>query len=134
MPLYYGFVEAVLLAVFCLYAWKAGWTFAPPSAWRVLGPGGGVGASGTADFLSAPPPSDGGVSSGGGGGNGGVADCVCWVRSKHGRRAFCWVQKQQQQQHSAALPPPRRRRRVAGADARPCLHRRSRLARISRRL
>jgi len=37
VPLYYGLVEAVLLAIFCLYAWKAGWTFAPASARKVLG-------------------------------------------------------------------------------------------------
>lgn len=30
VPLYYGIVEAVLLAVFCLVCWKRGWTKAPP--------------------------------------------------------------------------------------------------------
>lgn len=29
VPLYYGVCEAVLLAIFCLGAWKAGWTKAP---------------------------------------------------------------------------------------------------------
>jgi len=29
VPLYYGFCEAVLLGIFCLLAWKAGWTKAP---------------------------------------------------------------------------------------------------------
>lgn len=29
VPLYYGLVEAVLLAVYCIVAWKAGWTKAP---------------------------------------------------------------------------------------------------------
>jgi predicted Na+-dependent transporter len=37
VPLYYGFIEAVILAIFCVYAWKAGWTFAPSSAYDVLG-------------------------------------------------------------------------------------------------
>jgi len=37
VPLYYGFIEAVILAIFCAYAWKAGWTFAPASAREVLG-------------------------------------------------------------------------------------------------
>lgn len=37
VPLYYGFVEAVVLAIFCFYAWKAGWTLAPASAAEVLG-------------------------------------------------------------------------------------------------
>jgi len=37
VPLYYGFVEAVLLAVFCLVAWKSGWTLAPSNADDVLG-------------------------------------------------------------------------------------------------
>ena len=36
VPLYYGFVEALLLAIFCVYAWKAGWTLAPASAEDVL--------------------------------------------------------------------------------------------------
>lgn len=38
VPLYYGFVEALLLAIFCVYAWKAGWTLAPASAEDVLRP------------------------------------------------------------------------------------------------
>jgi len=36
VPLFYGLVEAVVLAVFCVYAWKVGWTFAPGSAGEVL--------------------------------------------------------------------------------------------------
>jgi sodium/bile acid cotransporter 2 len=32
VPLIYGLVEAVALAVFCLSAWKAGWTYAPKNA------------------------------------------------------------------------------------------------------
>lgn len=30
VPLYYGIVEAVALAIFCLVCWKLGWTKAPP--------------------------------------------------------------------------------------------------------
>ncbi|KAL7580799.1 hypothetical protein ACA910_001077 [Epithemia clementina (nom. ined.)] len=30
VPLYYGIVEAVLLAAFCIVCWKMGWTKAPP--------------------------------------------------------------------------------------------------------
>lgn len=29
VPLYYGVVEAVVLAIFCLIAWQMDWTFAP---------------------------------------------------------------------------------------------------------
>jgi hypothetical protein len=29
VPLYYGFLEATLLGVYCIGAWKAGWTKAP---------------------------------------------------------------------------------------------------------
>lgn len=29
VPLFYGFVEAVAIGVYCLYAWKVGWTKAP---------------------------------------------------------------------------------------------------------
>ncbi|KAL7541231.1 hypothetical protein ACHAXR_011249 [Thalassiosira sp. AJA248-18] len=29
VPLYYGIVEAVLLGIYCTFAWKAGWTKAP---------------------------------------------------------------------------------------------------------
>jgi len=29
VPLYYGIMEAVLLAIFCLFCWKIGWTKAP---------------------------------------------------------------------------------------------------------
>ena len=36
VPLYYGFAEVVILAVFCLYSWKRGWTFAPARAREVL--------------------------------------------------------------------------------------------------
>ena len=36
MPLYYGFLEIVLLAIFSLYAWRAGWTYAPARAKDVL--------------------------------------------------------------------------------------------------
>jgi len=32
VPLYYAFVEVVVLAIFCLWAWKAGWTYAPKDA------------------------------------------------------------------------------------------------------
>mmetsp|Transcript_12243 Transcript_12243/g.17961 ORF Transcript_12243/g.17961 Transcript_12243/m.17961 type:complete len:402 (+) Transcript_12243:217-1422(+) len=31
VPLYYGLVEAVLIGIYCVVAWKAGWTKAPPS-------------------------------------------------------------------------------------------------------
>jgi predicted Na+-dependent transporter len=31
VPLYYGIVEAVLLAIYCLACWKIGWTKAPPN-------------------------------------------------------------------------------------------------------
>lgn len=31
VPLFYGFLEAVLLGVYCLVAWKLGWTRAPPN-------------------------------------------------------------------------------------------------------
>ena len=31
VPLYYGMVEAVMLAIYCLVCWKKGWTKAPPS-------------------------------------------------------------------------------------------------------
>ena len=30
VPLYYGIVEAILLAIYCLTCWKKGWTKAPP--------------------------------------------------------------------------------------------------------
>lgn len=29
VPLFYGFVEAILIGIYCLFAWKAGWTKAP---------------------------------------------------------------------------------------------------------
>jgi hypothetical protein len=31
VPLFYGIVEAILLAVYCLACWKIGWTKAPPN-------------------------------------------------------------------------------------------------------
>ena len=31
VPVYYGILEAVLLGIYCLGAWKAGWTKAPPT-------------------------------------------------------------------------------------------------------
>jgi len=36
VPLYYGSLEVVVLAVFSLYSWKAGWTYAPARARDVL--------------------------------------------------------------------------------------------------
>lgn len=38
VPLYYGLVEAVVLGIYCLAAWKAGWTKAPRSVslWTML--------------------------------------------------------------------------------------------------
>jgi hypothetical protein len=38
VPLYYGFVELVVLAAFSLWAWKSGWTYAPAAARDVLFP------------------------------------------------------------------------------------------------
>ena len=38
VPLYYGFVEVVVLAAFSLWAWKSGWTYAPAAARDVLFP------------------------------------------------------------------------------------------------
>lgn len=32
VPLYYGLLEAVILGIYCLWAWKAGWTKAPANA------------------------------------------------------------------------------------------------------
>lgn len=32
VPLYYGLVEAVILGVYCIVAWKCNWTKAPPNA------------------------------------------------------------------------------------------------------
>lgn len=32
VPLYYGLLEAVILGVYCIWAWKAGWTKAPRNA------------------------------------------------------------------------------------------------------
>ena len=32
VPLYYGLLEAVILGIYCLWAWKAGWTKAPVNA------------------------------------------------------------------------------------------------------
>merc|ERR1740124_970464 len=29
VPLFYGFVEAIVLAAYCIFAWKSGWTKAP---------------------------------------------------------------------------------------------------------
>lgn len=29
VPLFYGIVEAVVLGIYCIWAWKKGWTFAP---------------------------------------------------------------------------------------------------------
>lgn len=31
VPLYYGFVEAVVLTAYCVVAWKCGWSKAPPN-------------------------------------------------------------------------------------------------------
>jgi predicted Na+-dependent transporter len=31
VPLFYGIVEAVIIAFYCVWAWKAGWTKAPPN-------------------------------------------------------------------------------------------------------
>lgn len=31
VPLYYGLVEAILIGMYCIVAWKAGWTKAPPT-------------------------------------------------------------------------------------------------------
>lgn len=38
VPVYYGFVEAVFVSIYCLWAWKAGWTKAPAdvSLWKAL--------------------------------------------------------------------------------------------------
>jgi len=38
VPLYYGAVEAIVLSLYCIGAWKAGWTKAPPtdSLWKVI--------------------------------------------------------------------------------------------------
>ena len=38
VPLAYGAMEAVVIVVYCLWAWKAGWTKAPPDEhlWTVL--------------------------------------------------------------------------------------------------
>mmetsp|Transcript_33695 Transcript_33695/g.74201 ORF Transcript_33695/g.74201 Transcript_33695/m.74201 type:complete len:678 (+) Transcript_33695:419-2452(+) len=38
VPLYYGIVEAVFVGLYCVFAWKIGWTKAPASAkiWEVL--------------------------------------------------------------------------------------------------
>ena len=32
VPLYYGLLEAVILGIYCIGAWKCGWTKAPPKA------------------------------------------------------------------------------------------------------
>lgn len=32
VPLYYGLLEAVILGAYCIWAWKANWTKAPPNA------------------------------------------------------------------------------------------------------
>jgi len=39
VPLYYGAVEAFILGVYCIIAWKAGWTKAPINDpfWRIIG-------------------------------------------------------------------------------------------------
>jgi hypothetical protein len=31
VPLFYGIVEAIIIAFYCVWAWKAGWTKAPPN-------------------------------------------------------------------------------------------------------
>jgi hypothetical protein len=38
VPFFYGVVEAVILGIYCLGAWKAGWTKAPRDAplWKVI--------------------------------------------------------------------------------------------------
>lgn len=38
MPFFYGIVEIICLGIYCVGAWKAGWTKAPPEEplWRVL--------------------------------------------------------------------------------------------------
>jgi len=38
VPFFYGFTEALLLLVYCLVTWKAGWTKAPKdvSFWNML--------------------------------------------------------------------------------------------------
>lgn len=39
VPLYYGLIEAFLLGIYCILAWKAGWTKAPKniSFWTMIG-------------------------------------------------------------------------------------------------
>lgn len=38
VPLYYGAVEAIVLGIYCVGAWKMGWTKAPPtdSFWKTI--------------------------------------------------------------------------------------------------
>lgn len=38
VPVYYGFVESVFVSLYCLWAWKAGWTKAPTdiSLWKAI--------------------------------------------------------------------------------------------------
>ena len=38
VPVYYGFVESVFVSLYCVWAWKAGWTKAPTdvSLWKAI--------------------------------------------------------------------------------------------------
>jgi hypothetical protein len=38
VPFFYGFCEAVLVGLYCVGAWKAGWSKAPADApfWKIL--------------------------------------------------------------------------------------------------
>ncbi len=38
VPFFYGVVEAVILGIYCIGAWKLGWTKAPKNAsiWKIL--------------------------------------------------------------------------------------------------
>lgn len=31
VPLFYGIIEAIIIAIYCVWAWKVGWTKAPPN-------------------------------------------------------------------------------------------------------
>ena len=70
VPLYYGLVEGVVLSLYCIAAWKMGWTKAPKNEWFWVV----IGRSYEVDEMEKVEPSEAieiVLGSGGGGGSGG---------------------------------------------------------------
>eukprot|EP00614_Pseudopedinella_elastica_P001522 CAMPEP_0172592932 /NCGR_PEP_ID=MMETSP1068-20121228/12077_1 /TAXON_ID=35684 /ORGANISM="Pseudopedinella elastica, Strain CCMP716" /LENGTH=533 /DNA_ID=CAMNT_0013390229 /DNA_START=54 /DNA_END=1652 /DNA_ORIENTATION=+ len=118
VPLYYGGIEALLLGGFCLYAWKAGWTYAPAQANEVLR---GVGMSrpgygaqdGAQDGYRAAhshatslgPPTEGG-GGGEGGGEGGEQGGQAAAAADEEEKGAGGVECVLSTQGGGARPPP----------------------------